>query len=437
MKGQDNHRRWLVLWLLFAVNTMNFFDRQVLFAVVEPIRREWNLSDTKIGLLSTSFTLLYALVGIPLGRVADLWQRRFVLSASLALWSGLTYISGFCRDFSSLFLARLGVGVGEAGCAPSASSLIGDLFPPQLRSRAMAIFMLGLPCGGALSFAVSGSVAQHYGWRNAFFIAGIPGLVLAAAALFLREPARGGVENYSIGAERRPGSPYRLVFGPATMKWIVASGVIHNFIMYALTSFLPAFLMRHHRTSLQAAGWITGLLIGGAGAAGSLAGGWLGDWMAEKRANGRLLVSSISALLGVPAAAFAFSRPAGDLSGFIVSLLFFALVAYIYYPTVYSSIQDIIEPGLRGTAMAVYFFAMYLLGGSLGPLATGWLSDRLALRSGNGAWSEAAKVAGLQQALYIIPVLGLLLAGFLFAGSSTVARDRERLQHWMKETSGE
>lgn len=160
------------LLLLLAVNLLNFFDRQILASVIEPLRRDWGLSDTQLGWLVTAFTLLYAVVGLPLGRLADTWRRNLLLAAGLALWSGLTCLSGFCRNFWQLFAARLGVGIGEASCAPAATSMIGDLYPPPQRARAMSVFMLGLPAGVALSYLIGGAIAQHYGWRAVFFLAG-------------------------------------------------------------------------------------------------------------------------------------------------------------------------------------------------------------------------------------------------------------------------
>src|SRR5437764_9308633 len=171
--------------VLLAVNTMNFFDRQVLPAVQEKIRKDWKLSDTELGWLGTAFILLDAVVGLPLGRLADRWNRRRLLAAGVALWSVTTFAAGFAWGFWSLFVLRLCVGIGEATCAPTASSLIGDLVPAKRRARAMAVFMLGLPLGLALSFFVSGAVAQHHGWQTAFYVAGVPGLVLAVAALFI------------------------------------------------------------------------------------------------------------------------------------------------------------------------------------------------------------------------------------------------------------
>src|SRR5512134_2057769 len=171
---------------------MNFYDRQVVGALGEPIKQEWQLSDSQLALLSTAFVLLYAFVGLPLGRWADTGSRRVILATSVLVWSVFTALSGLAAGFTSLFIFRLGVGVGEAGCAPAANSLIGDLFPPEQRARAIGIFMLGLPLGLGASFLLSGLVAEWTnGWRGALFVAAAPGFLLGLLALKLPEPARG------------------------------------------------------------------------------------------------------------------------------------------------------------------------------------------------------------------------------------------------------
>jgi MFS family permease len=432
--------KWFALWLLFAINTMNFFDRQILGAVTEPIRKEWGLTDTQMGWLGTSFTLLYAFVGVPLGRLADVWRRKWLLTLGLTVWSGLTYISGLCGGFWSLFAVRLGVGVGEAACAPTSSSLIGDLFRPEVRARAMSIFMVGLPLGVALSYIVSGTVAQHLGWRAAFFVAGLPGLALAGLALFMREPPRGQTETSRIGTARRAGSPYLLVLGIPTMWWIIASGALHNFNMYAIGNFLPAFLVRYHEVSIQTAGFISGIVIGCVGALGMLIGGWAGDAMRRRRPNGRMLVAAAAIAVSAPAAYLALNQPRGALIAFILFQGVSSMLMYVYYAAVYSTIHDIVEPSLRGTGMALYFFAMYVLGASFGPLVTGWASDHFAreaaasagmLLAADTSVPEQFRAAGLHHAMYMVPILGIALAAVLAAGSVTVGKDMRNLQDWM------
>ncbi len=432
---------WLAV--LFTVNLINFFDRQVLAAVTEPLRHEWNLSDTELGWLVAAFTLLYATVGLPLGRLADLWRRKYLLSVGLALWSCMTFVSGFCRSFWPLFAARLGVGIGEASCAPASTSLIGDLYRPSQRARAMSVFMLGLPIGVALSYLLGGACAQRYGWRAVFFLAGVPGLIVSGSVLMLPEPARGRSEEISLGTGRRPGSAVGLILGMPTMRWIIVSGLLHNFIMYAFTFFLPAFLIRYHNVSIGTAGFVSAVVTGAVGVLGMYASGWAGDAVVTRRPNGRMLVAGTAVLAATPLWFLALLLPGGAILPFVVLQGMAAFLMYTYYANVYATIHDVVEPVLRGRAMAIYFFAMYTMGASMGPVATGWLSDLLARRAAlaagvpltvQAAVPEQFRALGLHQAMYIIPCLALLLAAVLFAGASTIWSDIRNLQNWSRST---
>jgi MFS family permease len=429
---------WFALWVLFGINTMNFYDRQILAAVMEPIRKDWVLSDSAMGLLGTAFTLLYAAVGVPLGRLADNWSRTRLLSIGVTAWSLLTSASGLAWNYTSLFITRLGVGVGEASCAPAANSLIGDLYPPAQRARALSVFMLGLPIGLFLSYFLSGRIAHAYGWRAAFYFASLPGLILAVLTLRIREPVRGSADTGARSGVRRPGSPYLLLIGMPTMLWITVSGALHNFNMYAVNSFLTAFLIRYHHLNLKQASFTSSVVLGAVGIVGLLGGGWAADRFGKARANGRLLVSSVSMLVATPCLYFALEQSPGSLPPFIILMGTGSMLMFVYYSGVYSAIQDVVEPALRGTAMALYFFAMYVLGASLGPFITGSLSDHFAkkamLAAGASMMNEQFKGAGLHSAMYLIPLLCLILAIVLFGASLAMPRDVERLRLWMRET---
>jgi predicted MFS family arabinose efflux permease len=436
-------RATFALWVLFGINLMNFFDRQLLGAVGETIRNEWQLSDTALGTLGTAFTLLYAVVGLPLGRLTDRITRTWILSAGVFVWSLFTAVSGLAQNYSQLFAARLGVGVGEAACAPAATSLIGDLFPASRRGKALAIFMLGLPLGVAAGFAIGGWVTKFWGWRPSFYIAAIPGIICAGLALLVKEPPRGAAESHAISGAKREGSPFLLVLSIPTMWWIILSGALHNFNMYAVGSFISPFLQRVYHADALNAGMISMMTYGLSGVPGLILGGYIGDSIMKRRSNGRLLVGAVSVLMAVPLVYLALSRPAGATVSFTVLLFIGWALMYVYYATVYSTIQDVIEPSLRGTAMALYFFAMYVLGASLGPVGMGYLSSHFTLKAAQAAGvTETTFEAlrpfapqGLHSALYIIPVLGFLLAIVLFAGSRTVTKDMERLQRWMRDAA--
>ena len=419
------------LLVLLGINTMNFFDRQVLGAVAEPIRTALQLDDQALGWLNTAFILLYAAIGIPLGHWADVGRRTRILGIAVIIWSGLTALSAFAWSFWSLFVLRLGVGVGEAGCAPAANSLVGDLVPREKRARAIGFFMLGLPLGLGLSFYVGGSVARHWGWEAAFLVASVPGFILGVVAFFLPEPERGGAENKAIGEARRTGSGIAAVLRIPTMWWIIVSGAIHNFNMYTLGSFLSPYLIRYHRIDVEQAGLILGL-VWGFGGVGIFLGGWMCDWLGRRRVSGRLEVSTLALAIALPAVYLAIEQPTGSIATFLVCMLTGCTLFYVYYSGVYAAIQDIVEPALRGTAMGVYFFAMYLLGGALGPVVTGWASDFFRQRAAETGMAEAeARAIGLQHALYLVPCLGIALVIVLFIASRTIGRDHKRLQEWM------
>ena len=440
--NQKTSHVWFALLVLFAINAMNFFDRQILGAVGEPIRQEFGLSDAALGALGTAFTLLYAFVGIPFGRLADKASRKKILSAGVFVWSLMTAASGAAANFWQIFALRLGVGVGEASCAPAATSLIGDLFPASWRAKALSIFMLGLPVGVALSFAVSGVVARRYGWRAAFLVAGIPGVLCAISALFIKEPKRGASEIHDVGTEKRPGSPYKLVLSSPTMLWLILSGALHNFNMYAIGAFITPFLMRYHGADIQTANFVSMIIYGLLGAPGLLLGGFIGDAAMRRRKDGRMLVGTLAILLSVPFVLLALSRAGGDFTGFLTLMGIACALMYFYYSTVYSTIQDVVEPGLRGTAMSIYFMAMYLLGASLGPYAIGLISDYFTEQAAKAAGVsvftpltlEPFRAAGLHSAMYIIPILSVVLTFVMFAASRTVTREIEKMQNWMRET---
>jgi len=449
------------LIVLFAINLMNFFDRQIIGGVGEGIRREWALSDTALGLLGTVFTLLYAVFGLPLGRLSDKTQRRRILSAGVFLWSLLTAASGVARTFGQLIVARLGVGVGEATCSPASTSLIGDLFPTTWRGRAMAIWMLGLPLGLGLANGAGGWIQQNWGWRKAFFVAAVPGILCAIAALAVREPARGTVEEHAVGDRCRAGNPFVLVLSIPTMWWVIASGALHNFNMYALGAFLAPFLIRYHHMSFVGAGWTAAAVYGFSGILGLVAGGALADRLSRRRIDGRLVVACGSIVICAPLMVFGLMRPRGDVVGFALLMGAGCGVMYAYYSTVYSTIHDVVEPSLRGTAMALYFCAMYLLGASLGPVGTGLVSDYFTFQHATAAGAvaplpfasliaaelrslvgeskgfdvralEPFRADGLHTAMFVVPILAGLLALVLLAASRTVTRDVEALRAWMR-----
>ena len=423
------------LVILFAINLLNFYDRHIFGALAEPIRREWSLSDSQIGWLATAFTLLYAVVGVPLGRLSDRWNRAKLLSWGVAFWSILTAASGIAWNYRTLFAARLGVGVGEATCAPAANSLIGDLFPASQRARALAFFMLGLPLGNFLGTYVSGFIAASHGWRTAFYVAGVPGLFLAVLAMWVLDPPRGASEASLSAGRAYEGSPYWAILKIPTMRLIIITGALFNFNMYALATFLPGFIHRYHFLGEKQSTAIAAIVFGLTGVPGLLLGGWAADRAVAIRATGRLLLGFAATLIAAICLWLAFSQQSGRMTTFVVLMGTGCMIAYFYYSSVYATIQDIVPPSLRGTAMALYFLAMYLLGGSFGPVITGKLSDHFArnamVAAGASAMNEQFRAAGLHTAMFAIPLSTAILSAVLLMAARTVAADMKSLQDWM------
>jgi MFS family permease len=410
----------MALVVLFLINVLNFYDRQALGAIAEPLNREFHLTDTQFGALSTVFTVIYGLAGVPLGRLADTSSRKGLLAAGITVWAGLTGLGGLAVSYAMLLATRLGVGIGEAVCAPAATSWIGDAVPAERRTRAMATFMMAVPVGGLLSFSIGGPVAQAYGWRAALALAALPSIFLVPAVLWLKEPKRtaAGLADAT--------SPAVLLKIPA-FWWIAASGAIVNFALYSFSSFFPAFLTRFHHLSVARAGVWAGLGSGAAGILGALAAGALGD---RVRGNpvyvnlgrARMRLAAAASLAAAPAALVAIAAPAGEIAIAIPAMMVAYGLLQMYYGLVYAAMQDVVPANLRGAAMGGYFVVQYLGGAAWGPLITGRLSDHFARVAANAGMAvDAARAAGLHQAMYAIPALALALAAVLWTGAHAIA----------------
>ncbi len=412
--------------VLFAVNLLNYYDRNAPGALAEPMRREFTLSDTQIGIMGSAFIWLYALVGVPLGRLADIWSRKKLMAVGILIWTAFTALIGLANSYPMLLASRLGVGVGEAVCAPAGTSWLGDLYPANQRSRILTIFMLAFPIGSALGVFFSGPIAQAFGWRTAMMFAAAPALLLIPAVLLLQEPERGAVEVVKPVAT---GSPWRVLRIP-TLWWIIASGAFLNFNMYALASFLPAFFSRVHKVSLGQSGiWVAFVYLVGGVLIGLVSGYW-GDRIVESRKNGRMLLAAGFALISVPFWYVGMTQARGAV---VVTWLCFAMGfggLNAYYGLVYSAIQDVVGPAQRGFTMAIYFMAMYVCGAAFGPILTGTVSDRLArsamASAGATTLTDEFRAIGLQQAMLAVPIVALLLALVLWLGSRTIVADMER-----------
>lgn len=401
---------WLLTVLLLA-NVVNFYDRTIPAVVVEPIKAEFGLSDTMIGLLGGSFTVVYAIAGVLLGRLADRVQRRWIMAAGLFVWSLFTLGSGLASAFLVLFLFRLGVGIGEASYGPASNTVVFDAFPPQRRSRAISILQTGIPIGLLLAFLTVGVMVEAFGsWRAPFVIAAIPGFVLAVLFLFLPEPQRGASETevVDLGTALRDERPLRSILAIPTVRWLMVSGIGLQIPNYAVATFVVPLLQRYFDLPIALASIGAGAILGVAGILGLLLGGVLADRAAERALGARLRVVAIGFALAIPVTLGALLLGPG------AAVLFIVLFAAGWTCTQFlgvaatPAIADVAPVRIRATAIALYFASFNIIGATLGPIITGALSDLLATPS-PGLSPEAV---GLHRALLVVVPLGLVIATF-------------------------
>ena len=426
-----------VLVLLFLANLLNFFDRTIPAILNEPIRLEWGLSDTQLGMIGAAFTLVYAVAGLPLGRLADRGSRSKIMGWGLVVWSGFTAANAAAWSFGSFLVARMGVGVGEASYAPASNALIGDLFPAERRSRALGLFMLGLPFGLLLAFFSVGPIVEAFGdWRAPFVVAAVPGFVLAVFVFMIREPERGASERVrSAGSD--VDAPVRRVLSTRTIRWIILSGITVNFAAYAGNGFLVPMIQRYFGLDLTAAAVTTGLIVGATGLVGLTVGGWLADTIYKRSPSGRLVYGAASLVVAAVATAAALATGDGSVAVFAVLFGLGWLAQYAYYTSVYPAIQDVVPPRLRATAVALYFAGMYILGGAFGPVVVGGLSDALAQRamtaSGATELTDGFRAVGLHDSMALIPVALALTAVFVYLASRSFDADAARMDRQLAD----
>jgi MFS family permease len=375
-----DHYRWYVVWLLFLVYVLNFVDRQILIILMEPIRLEFGFSDQQLGLLGgLAFALLYSTLGIPIARLADRASRVNIIAVSIFVWSLATALTGLARNFGHLLLARVMVGVGEAGCSPPAYSLLADYFRREQRTTAFSIYTMGIYGGVFVGYLVGALVAEQYGWRAAFFVVGLPGILLALVVkLTLREPPRGFSDGQAHHHELPPVSR---VFGRLANKrafqHLALAAALHAFVGYGVTGFHPSFLIRTHGYSVAEVGVILAIVSAVSGVGGTWFGGWLADRFTNRRRDVRwqLWIPGIATLINVPVALLAYTWPE---RGVVVALLFVSLVFGVMYlgPT-FATIQRLVTARERALGSALLLLVINLVGLGLGPWLVGIASDAM------------------------------------------------------------
>jgi MFS family permease len=424
------YRRY-ALWVLLIIYTLNFLDRQVVNILAEPIKRDLGLADWQLGMMTgLAFAIFYTVLGIPIARLAETKNRPFIIGASVAAWSAFTVLCGFTQNFWQLILARIGVGVGEAGCTPPAHSLITDYVPREKRASAIAFYSIGTPLGTLAGMAMGGLVADAYGWRAAFMVAGAPGVIFALIAAFtLVEPRRQLAADIAARASSQISFAAAIaVLATKKTFWLVAlAASIKAFIGYGYAPFIASFFFRNHGPEiaqlaagfgLKSAGFLglaLGLIGGTAGVVGAWLGGVLADRLGARDLRAYVMVPAIASLVTIPIFITAVSLDAPMHAIGFLSIN--ALLATLWYGPVYATAQSIVEPHMRATASAVLLLIINLIGLGLGPVAVGLLSDVLAGQMGLG------EAQGVRWALIVSATLGLAAFGLFWAARNSIREE--------------
>lgn len=416
----DSAYAYYVLAVLFVVYIFNFIDRQILAILLQPIKEDLKISDTALGFLTGfAFAVFYTFTGLPLARLADRWVRRSLIAISISAWSVMTATCGLARGFTDLALARIGVGIGEAGATPPAHSLISDYFPPEKRATALAIYASGVPVGVGLGYWLGGIINDAFGWRVAFFVVGLPGLLLAMLVrLTVREPVRGMSERTPVSTRQYSiGEVWRFLTAIPAGRHISLAAAFIAFSGYGLAAWLPAFFVRIHHMTPGALGlwmsWITAL----GGVVGSFSGGVIADRWVRTQPRARTYISMIGAVLSIP-----FNAASVLLDDHRLALLSFlpAMVCgTLWFGPAASIVQDLVPPAMRAVASAVFIFILTIIGLGAGPQAIGILNDWIGT-------PDAIRYS----LLYVAVTMNLLATWFFWRTGTTLVEDlhaKERL----------
>ncbi len=371
-------RRYAMV-ILTAVYMFNFVDRQILAILLPAIRDEFQVNDTILGMLAgTAFAMFYATLGVPIALLADRWNRRNLIALALAIWSVMTALSGFAGNIWQLTLARIGVGIGEAGCSPPAHSMIADYFPPEQRSTAMGFYTLGISAGIMLAYLAGGWVVQNIGWREAFFIVGVPGLVLAIVVrTTVAEPRRGASENREDSGLHPPLlSVFQFLVARRSFLHMAVAAGLTAFTGYSVISFFPSFMVRSYGMQIASLGVWLGLILGIAGGSGFFAGGYLADYFGRIRQQNALWFIAATQLLTAVLYIAVFLAPTA--AWCLVIFIFPALISNFNLAPVLAQTQSLVSLRMRGVASAIMLLILNMIGLGVGPLAVGALSDLLA-----------------------------------------------------------
>lgn len=405
------NRTW-VLIVLTLVYTFNHVDRQILITVIEPIKAEFGLSDEQIGLLTgLAFAAFYATLGIPVAMWADRGNRRNIIALALTVWSGMTALTGFANNFWHLFLARMGVGVGESGGTPPATSMIADLYPPQQRAFALGVYTTGIGVGIMIGYILGAYVYAHFGWRAAFFAAGIPGLILALLVRFtVAEPIRGFADARET-TEAAPGflETMKFMLTQQSYMLLLLGCLMICISANAFVAFTSSYLQRTFDVPLQEVSLPLGLLIGGVGGAGAMILGSLCDKLSANDLRWRPWIIAACSAAALPFAWMMLS--AESLQAAYLWNLVPSFVGLIYASVAYTATQELVKVRMRSVAAAFTLFSLTLIGIGGGPWIAGRISDWFLAQGDPAPLASALKVILGFNALSIVL---LVLAGFKY-----------------------
>src|SRR6266704_4739604 len=407
---------------MIGINFLNYLDRYVGAALVTPIKTEFNLSDAQIGLLATAFLLVYAIAALPFGYWGDRGVRRTVIGVGVTIWSFATLFSGLAANYVHLFLSRAAVGIGEASYYPAGTSLVSDYFPREQRGRVMSIWGAGSVFGIAAAYAGGAFVADHYGWRSAFFIAALPGLILAILAFTLREPLRGSMEKVGVAVSRTTDASARTFLNLMripTLRAAVLSQTVLYFVLASNAFWLPTVLHRRFDMSITGAGLLSGGVLVAGGLIGTLAGGWIADRLAKTRPAAHLEVGIAGFLIGAVFITIALIAPLniGPVPAFLITVI----ALYLQSGPFTAVSQNVVSPALRASSVTLLLFVSHVFGDSHSTFDVGWISDQ---------------IHNLQVALLITSPTLLVVAAIIAAtGLRTVKPDTDFMEaEWATRT---
>jgi MFS transporter, Spinster family, sphingosine-1-phosphate transporter len=404
------------LGILAFINLLSYLDRYIVAAVIESMKRDnLGLTDTSLGSLMSAFLIVYTVVAPIFGALGDRHSRPRLIAVGVAVWSFATALSGFAINYVTLLLARASVGIGEASYVTIAPSLLSDYFPVRQRGRVMAVFFCAIPVGSALGYVVGGLVDKHYGWRQAFFVAGTPGLLLAILCLFIKDPPRGAQQGEAQSSpapkSRRSAlketfATYRRLFKDKAYALTVLGYAAYTFAVGGLAYWMPTFLQRSRGIPSDEATVSFGTIVVITGFIGTFIGGWVGDYLAKRSQQAYLWICAVSVMSSAPFVWFALTTHNHTI--YLVNMVVAQLLLFLSTGPINAAIANLVTAGERATAIALSVFAIHLLGDAISPLLIGALSD----------------ASSLEKAVQIVPV-AVLISGIVWI---LAARSKPRVQ---------